>query len=250
VRVLAGLWRLRRASGCALRRSCTTRWGQRLTAVMLQLDGLSRRPGGPALGEAREGVREGLEEVRFIARRLRPEALDHLGLPSALAALTNSFRDAGGVAVERRIDPSLPALRSDVELVLYRVDAGGADERGASRGLRSGVAFEETTRHLGATRGAACHGRWASVRIVRSQTPASFWECESHRRLAPYDRRSSKRAVASAAAYARSSTEGAEGVRARHEGPEKSAGREVWHGEVGDRMVSLTARRGSFPQVG
>ena len=95
--------------------------GQRLTAVMLQLDGLSRRPGGSTLGEAREGVRESLEEVRFIARRLRPEALDHLGLPSALAALTNSFRGAGGVAIERRIDPSLPALSSDVELVLYRV---------------------------------------------------------------------------------------------------------------------------------
>jgi two-component system, NarL family, sensor histidine kinase UhpB len=66
-------------------------------------------------------VRVTLEEVRLIARRLRPEALDHLGLPSALAALTNSLRGAGGVAIERRIDRSLPALPSDVELVLYRV---------------------------------------------------------------------------------------------------------------------------------
>jgi two-component system, NarL family, sensor histidine kinase UhpB len=59
--------------------------------------------------------------VRFIARRLRPEALDHLGLPSALAALTNSLRGASGITIGRRIDPSLPALSSDVELVLYRV---------------------------------------------------------------------------------------------------------------------------------
>src|SRR5918995_6242296 len=95
--------------------------GQKLTAVVLQLDTLSRLRGELALGEARDGVRESLEEGRFIARRLRPEALDHLGLRSALAALTNSFRGAGGVAVERRIDPSLPALSSDVELVLYRV---------------------------------------------------------------------------------------------------------------------------------
>src|SRR5918994_2678860 len=95
--------------------------GQKLTAVVLALDNLSRLHEGPALQEAREGVRETLEEVRLIARRLRPEALDHLGLPSALAALTNSLRGVGGVSIERRIDPSLPVLPSDVELVLYRV---------------------------------------------------------------------------------------------------------------------------------
>jgi two-component system, NarL family, sensor histidine kinase UhpB len=95
--------------------------GQKLTAVMLQLDSLSGARGGATLEETREGVRESLEEVRFIARRLRPEALDHLGLPSALAALTNSLRGASGITIGRRIDPSLPALSSDVELVLYRV---------------------------------------------------------------------------------------------------------------------------------
>jgi two-component system sensor histidine kinase UhpB len=95
--------------------------GQRLTAVMLQLDGLSRLHKGAALEEAREGVRETLDEVRLIARRLRPEALDHLGLPSALAALTNSLRAAGGVTIERRIDGQLPTLPADAELVLYRV---------------------------------------------------------------------------------------------------------------------------------
>jgi len=95
--------------------------GQKLTAVVLVLNNLSRLHEAPALQEAREGVRETLEEVRLIARRLRPEALDHLGLPSALAALTNSLRGVGGVRIERRIDRSLPALPSDVELVVYRV---------------------------------------------------------------------------------------------------------------------------------
>ncbi|HEX2124951.1 MAG TPA: histidine kinase [Thermoleophilaceae bacterium] len=95
--------------------------GQKLTAVVLALDNLSRLHEAPALQEAREGVRETLEEVRLIARRLRPEALDHLGLPSALAALTNSLRGVGGVRIERRIDRSLPALPPDVELVAYRV---------------------------------------------------------------------------------------------------------------------------------
>jgi two-component system, NarL family, sensor histidine kinase UhpB len=95
--------------------------GQKLTAVMLQLDGLTRNESGGALVEAREGVRGSLEDVRLIARRLRPEALDDLGLPSALAALTNSLARAGDVTIERRIARSLPPLHPDAELVIYRV---------------------------------------------------------------------------------------------------------------------------------
>jgi two-component system, NarL family, sensor histidine kinase UhpB len=95
--------------------------GQKLTAVMLQLDGLSRSETAPGVVEAREGVRDSLEDVRLIARRLRPEALDDLGLPSALAALTNSLGRVGEIRIERRIDRSLPALHPDAELVVYRV---------------------------------------------------------------------------------------------------------------------------------
>jgi two-component system, NarL family, sensor histidine kinase UhpB len=95
--------------------------GQKLTAVMLQLDGLSWTETAPSFVEAREGVRESLEDVRLIARRLRPEALDDLGLTSALAALTNSLARAGEVTIKRRIDRSLPPLHADAELVVYRV---------------------------------------------------------------------------------------------------------------------------------
>ena len=95
--------------------------GQKLTAVMLQLDGLSRSETDPALGEVRERVRESLEDVRLIAQGLRPEALDDLGLTSALVALTNSLARAGDITIERRIDRSLPSLHSDAELVVYRV---------------------------------------------------------------------------------------------------------------------------------
>lgn len=95
--------------------------GQALTAVMLRLDGLVRRGPPRELEEAREDVRKTLEDVRAIARRLRPEALDDLGLVSALAALTNSFERASGVSIERRIDRAIPALSPEVELVMYRV---------------------------------------------------------------------------------------------------------------------------------
>ncbi len=95
--------------------------GQKLTAVILRLDGQSRPDTAAAVAAAREGVRETLEDVRVIARRLRPEALDELGLVSALAALTNSVERAGTMRIARHIDRSLPALEPDVELVVYRV---------------------------------------------------------------------------------------------------------------------------------
>jgi two-component system, NarL family, sensor histidine kinase UhpB len=93
--------------------------GQKLTAVILRLDGLAGTD--PAVAHAREGVRETLEDVRLIARRLRPEALDELGLVSALAALTNSLERAGTMRIVRRIEKPLPPLHRDAELVVYRV---------------------------------------------------------------------------------------------------------------------------------
>jgi two-component system sensor histidine kinase UhpB len=92
--------------------------GQTLTAAMLQIDRGER-------DEAREAVRESLEDVREIARRLRPEALDDLGLASALAALTLEVGNRTGLAVERRIEPGLPALAPEEELVVYRVAQEG-----------------------------------------------------------------------------------------------------------------------------
>jgi two-component system sensor histidine kinase UhpB len=98
--------------------------GQALTAVMLQLERASRRTDARVRGdleEAREGLRAGLEEVREIARRLRPEALDDLGLASALASLTNDVSRRTGLRVERRLAADLRTLERDEELVVYRV---------------------------------------------------------------------------------------------------------------------------------
>ncbi len=97
--------------------------GQRLGALLLALQGLERAA-PPTLQrhieELREEMRGALDEVRTIARRLRPEVLDELGLSSALAALTTSIGRAG-VQVRRRIEPDLPPLSQDEELVVYRV---------------------------------------------------------------------------------------------------------------------------------
>jgi two-component system, NarL family, sensor histidine kinase UhpB len=98
--------------------------GQALTAVLLLLTGLENRV-RPELGvevrQAQETARKTLEDVRRVARQLRPEALDDLGLVSALTSLTTAFARQTGIRVRRRIDLDLPQLADDVELVLYRV---------------------------------------------------------------------------------------------------------------------------------
>ena len=102
--------------------------GQALTAVVLQLERAARHARPPVrseVEEAREAVRDSLEEVREIARRLRPEALDDLGLASALAALTLDVSRRTGLRIERRIAPGLPSLTPEEELVVYRVAQEG-----------------------------------------------------------------------------------------------------------------------------
>ena len=97
--------------------------GQTLTGVMLQVEGLAA--GIPdelrvQLDELRETARHGTEEVRSIARRLRPEALEDLGLQSALSALATRIAEQARLDISRRFDPQL-ALTRHQELVVYRV---------------------------------------------------------------------------------------------------------------------------------
>jgi two-component system sensor histidine kinase UhpB len=95
--------------------------GQTLTAIVLQLERAARETGAAEVAEAREGARQTLEDVREIARRLRPEALDDLGLASALAALTVGVSRRTRLRVERHVAAGLPALAAEEELVIYRV---------------------------------------------------------------------------------------------------------------------------------
>jgi two-component system, NarL family, sensor histidine kinase UhpB len=97
--------------------------GQTLTGVMLQVEGLAAKIPEDLreqLDELRETARRGTEDVRRIAGQLRPEALEDLGLQSALATLARSFGDQAGVRVDRHLEPDLP-LSEEQELVVYRV---------------------------------------------------------------------------------------------------------------------------------
>jgi len=98
--------------------------GQNLTVVLLGFKQVEQRAPADLAAELallRESTRDGLDDVRRVARQLRPGVLDDLGLTSALASLTNDFAEHSGASVRRAIAPGLPALSGESELVVYRV---------------------------------------------------------------------------------------------------------------------------------
>lgn len=112
--------------------------GQSLTAVLLSLKRVadqSPQETREELLQVQETTRSTLDEIRRIARRLRPGVLEELGLVSALKALTNEISEPTGLAIRRQFDKNLPPLDAETELVVYRV---------AQEGLTN------TVRHAGA----------------------------------------------------------------------------------------------------
>jgi len=97
--------------------------GQVLTGVVLELEHAARNAddeGATQLAAAREAVRRSLDDVRRIARELRPEVLDDLGLQSALRSLCTAAASREDLRVERRFELNDP-VSPEVELVVYRV---------------------------------------------------------------------------------------------------------------------------------
>ncbi|HEX6026561.1 MAG TPA: sensor histidine kinase [Solirubrobacter sp.] len=98
--------------------------GQSLTALTIQAERGAHMdsPVDPALLERiAQTALQSLEDVRRIGRELRPEALDDLGLGNALIALCRRLSASSGVRVNPTIEPGVPELGPDVELVVYRI---------------------------------------------------------------------------------------------------------------------------------
>lgn len=138
--------------------------GGTFTAIMLQIETLAGRISPERRGDLdalREVARDGATTVREIAVRLRPDALDDLGLARALSALAASIGDHTTIDVDRQIEP-IDDLDPDTELVVYRV----AQE-----------ALTNVARHAGATR----------VRLTFRRTPDAvrLEICDDGRGLPP-----------------------------------------------------------------
>ncbi len=123
--------------------------GQQLTVVLLGLKQVEKQAPAslvPELELVRESVRAGLDDVRRVARELRPGVLDDLGLHSALAALATGFTTHGGAVVRRSIAPGLPSLTPATELVVYRVAQEALTNAARHAGARQ---VELTLRRVG-----------------------------------------------------------------------------------------------------
>ena len=96
--------------------------GQTLTAAAIQIEHAADvGHDSPAdLRRIADAVRGSLDEVRRIARELRPEALDDLGLVNALISFCSRLASQGELRIERQLE-KLPDLPPDLELVIYRV---------------------------------------------------------------------------------------------------------------------------------
>ena len=79
--------------------------------------------GRAALLEIPDAIRESIDAVRRIARELRPEALDDLGLVNALLTLCRRTARHSGVRVQPELDlpGGMPDLPPETELVICRV---------------------------------------------------------------------------------------------------------------------------------
>jgi two-component system, NarL family, sensor histidine kinase UhpB len=98
--------------------------GQTLTAVAIEAERAAEDGAAApteALDRIAEHARMSLDDVRRIARRLRPEALDDLGLVNALIALCSRLGAQTEARIERHFDSGLPALEPEAELVVYRI---------------------------------------------------------------------------------------------------------------------------------
>ncbi len=73
------------------------------------------------LEKVQHTARQTLDEVRLIARQLRPTVLDDLGLGAALATLCGVVEQSSDLVIRQRVDDELPELSSEAELTLYRI---------------------------------------------------------------------------------------------------------------------------------
>jgi len=93
--------------------------GQALTALALELDRQGASNG--QLAVARATAIQTIEDVRRLARRLRPEVLDQIGLLPALTNLCDRLSARTSLRIRREFRAPLPPLTPEAELVVYRV---------------------------------------------------------------------------------------------------------------------------------
>lgn len=98
--------------------------GQNLTAMAMLLKRLVDEAPEPIAGriaDARISMLATVDDVRRVARQLRPDLLDDLGLAAALTTLCQRMEESTGMRIARELPRETAPLSPEVETVLYRV---------------------------------------------------------------------------------------------------------------------------------
>ncbi|MCK6571834.1 sensor histidine kinase [Myxococcota bacterium] len=120
----ARLLEVQEAERARISRDLHDELGQTLTGLRLRLTTLASvldpaHRGQEHLGAALSAVDAGVEQVRHLAHRMRPAALDGLGLAAALRAHAEQWAADAGLEVHFELDPAEPPPA--VAEVLFRV---------------------------------------------------------------------------------------------------------------------------------
>lgn len=99
-----------------------SRTAQTLAGVLVRLRVAERQldqGDTTALVEIRQGIVDALEEIRGVARRLRPPELDELGVRAALEAHARAL--TAGSRIDVSFEGTLPSLSRESSLALFRI---------------------------------------------------------------------------------------------------------------------------------
>ena len=125
-RISRGVLRVQEEERAKISRDLHDGIGQSLTALKIQLELMEQEAGkaqpalAPRIGAARELAESCLSEVREMARLLRPQMLDDLGLEPTLRWLARTVEERTGVAVA--LDLALgDSVDPDAETLVFRL---------------------------------------------------------------------------------------------------------------------------------
>ena len=103
--------------------------GQTLTSLLVRLKTLERKSPSPEmqrdLTNMQDIVSETIKQIRELAYRLRPVALDEFGLSRALEILVEDMTNGMGITIESNFDLHDLNIPTEIEVVLYRIAQEG-----------------------------------------------------------------------------------------------------------------------------
>ncbi len=99
--------------------------GQTLTNLLVRLKTLEKKNSSPDTKPALEGMQEivskTIEQIRGLAYRLRPAALEEFGLPTAIESLLQEMAENSGLKATCACELENYKLPEDIEVALYRI---------------------------------------------------------------------------------------------------------------------------------